>query len=89
MQSAGYFACLSCQTELQATAAAVTLGHYFLTVVDVYWRGCFADLSTAAAVVAGAAPGLEDYSAVQPATSDVAACHQHCSVAQVAEGVVC
>lgn len=68
---------------MQAAAAAVTLGRYFPTVADAYLRDCFADLSIAAAA------GLEDYSAGQQETSDVAAYHLHYSVAQVAEDVAC
>lgn len=56
VQSAGLFACQSCQTEVQGLAAVVTRGHYF-PIVDVYLIGCFADLL--AAVVAS----LKDYSA--------------------------
>lgn len=42
VQSAGLFACQSCQTEVQGPAAVVTQGHYF--PIGVYLIGCFADL---------------------------------------------
>lgn len=57
VQSAGLFACLSCQIEVQGPAVAVTQGHYY-PAVDAYLIGCFADLLTVAAA------GLKDYSAV-------------------------
>lgn len=81
VQSAGLFACLNCQIEIQGPAAAVTQGHYFPTV-DVYLIGCFADLLVA--VVAS----LKDYSAVQ-VTSVTAANHQHYSVTQASGCVAC
>lgn len=56
VQSAGLFACLSCQVEVQGPAVAVTQGHYY-PAVDAYLIGCFADLLTVAAA------GLKDYSA--------------------------
>ena len=83
VQSAGSFACLSCQIEVQGPAVAATQGHYFPTV-DAYLIGCFVDLLTVVVVVVVA--GLKDYSAVQ-ATSAVAAYHQHYSVAQASDHV--
>ena len=85
VQSAGSFACLSCQIEVQGPAVAATQGHYFPTV-DAYLIGCFVDLLTVAVVVVVVVAGLKDYSAVQ-ATSAVAAYHQHYSVAQASDHV--